>query len=122
MPLNPLRVFLGLAPKELPKAVLIELPLDAGIPYKFDLADFGEQNEFTTCQAVYIDNADNGGIFTLTPGGGMPPVKCPSNSCGMFPIAALSKLDFEASHAITVARMRFWLLNVPQPYFVYPVL
>lgn len=123
MPLNSLRVFLGLAPKELPKIVPVQLVIAAAETKTFDLLDKGENQEFTTCQAVYVDNRLNGAPFELRCGGTAFPVVCPSFSVGMFPIAALEKLDFAGrfTNAGTAGTVDLWLLNVPQPYFVYPV-
>jgi hypothetical protein len=122
MTLSALRVYHGLAPKELPMIVPVLLALQAGVSQRFDLTDLAEDQTFTTCQAVWIDNRANGGVFSLTPGGGMPTIYCPANSVGMFPVSTLAKMDFVASHDLQVDAMRLWLYNVPQPYFVYPVL
>lgn len=123
MSLNALRVYLGLAPKELPKAVPVSLILSAGITKVFDLLDMGENQDFTTCQAVYVDNRANASPFELRCGGTNLPIVCPSASVGMFPVAALAKLDFAArlTDGVTGGTVDIWLLNVPQPYFVYPV-
>lgn len=118
-----IRTFLGYGPKEGGKFVRAQVKgLALGTTQPLDFDDMGENEVFTTVQAVWIDNSTNAGILSLQCQGTGQIIKCPSNSQGMFPVVALAKQHFEATHVVEGASFEILFLNVPQPYFVYPVL
>lgn len=121
--LSAFRTYLGLGPKELPKALPIDLPFSLTIArVEFDTAMNQEDARFTTLQSIWIDNALNSDPLVITLNGGSQQIiRCPSFSQGVFPLIANGNQKFIAQTTAKNIVIPVILLNVPQPYFVYSV-
>lgn len=122
-PLSAMRTFLGLAPRELPKFLAVDVAFTASITeVSFDIGEVAQDNVFTVVQSVWIDNALNANPLVLTVSGGSnQKVRCPSFSQGVFPVIASGPQKFIASSGAVAITIPIILLNVPQPYFVWSV-
>lgn len=122
-PIAAMRTFLGLAPREMPKFLSVNVPFTASITeVDFDLGKIAQDAVFTTVQSVWIDNALNSNPLTLTMiGGSGQIIRCPSYSQGVFPVIASGVQKFRAASGAVAITIPLILVNIPQPYAVWSV-
>lgn len=118
-----LPTFMGLAPKELPKFVPVELRFSTLInTIDFDLALVGENAVMSTLQSVWVDNIINTNPLDLLFIGSNQRIRVASFSQGMFPLIAqrgIVKVRASTTTPADYLTVPLLLLNVPQPYFTH---
>lgn len=130
--LSALPTVLGYAPANGVKGLAVDLDFTQAADgvFEFDFLKWAEKATFGTVQAVWIENtviaadgtvSGNNGILSLNVGGFAQTIAVPAFSNGMFPVIPSGAGRFTARHSFAEARTRLVFLNVPQPYFVHPL-
>ena len=101
------------------KALTYVAQLAAFAEDQLDMRQFILNGNFTTPQAVYIDNSANGAVFTLFISAVNMEITIQANSQGYFPIPVVSQaevFDFFSSGGVNVTVVFF---NVAMPVGVW---
>ena len=111
----------GLAPKQGPKALRLELDFSTSAVVEVDLFKEQEQEQIDFFQSVWADCSLFPSRIDIEIQGLPQTLKIPTLSQGMHPIlcGGVFRARFTAVGGVTPIMPTFILLNVPQPYYTY---
>lgn len=117
------RIANGLAPRNLPKALTVDLDFSLQASYHINLELATERDRIDFVQSIFIDNSQNAQPLTITFWVSRQTVVCPPNAQGYFPVYVPEAPKMDISLPATVANTdtRIQFLNVPMPACVWGV-
>lgn len=110
----------GALPCEGPKALPFIMDFSAFSEFDIDLTQQYQQGQFTTLQAIYIDNSANGSTLTVTVNGTGQTIVAPKNSCGYY-ILLMPQPPKLAITTAGVVKVYVSLMNFYIPPYVWSV-